>query len=299
MIFVMSNGAILSCSPRFLNMSVKFCGASAMPTSRRLGAELQPLLQRMQGQTGQAADQSSVKPDVLQISSDGELDAADQHVDVPRLYLVGDEAPDAALLALHKVGKYTHHAAVDLGPDRRVARELAADVDQHDFELTADLAVGGPRILLQKGAQALPGAFGDGRDLGPRQQVALEALGAPRKGLRATQLLDESRHETVELHAQRMLAIGPRVLDEAAGGSDDLAQKIGVGPVEVEQRRQLLADPFAQCCQRLLVGQDFLQRAQKLVEQALVPALFGAGTRQARGQRRQLDALQLRHDALA
>src|ERR1700716_2217440 len=250
MIFVMSNGAILSCSPRFLNMSVKFCGASAMRTSSRLGAELQPLLQRMQGQTGQAADQSSVKPDVLQISSHGELDAADQHVDVPRLHLVGDEAPDAALLALHKVGKYTHHAAVDLGADRRVTRELAADIDQHGFELAADLAVGGPRILLEEGPQALPGAFGDGGDLGSCQQVALEALGAARKGLRAAQLFDESCHETVELHAQRMPAIGPSVLDEAAGRSDDLAQEIGIGPVEVEQRRQLLAVPFLQGPQR-------------------------------------------------
>src|SRR5260370_25596002 len=147
-----------------------------MRTSSQLGAELHPLLQRMQGQTGQAADQSSVKPDVLQISSHGELDAADQHVDVPRLYLVGDEAPDAALLALHKVGKYTHHAAVDLGPDRGVARKLAANIDQHGFELTADLAVGGPRLLLQKGAQALPGAFGDRRELRPRHPLPLEAL---------------------------------------------------------------------------------------------------------------------------
>src|SRR5712671_5393650 len=208
MIFVMSKGAILSCSPRFLNMSVKFCGASAMPTSSRLGAELQPLLQRMQGQTGQAADQSSVKPDVLQISSHGELDAADQHVDVPCLHLVGDEAPDAALLALHKVGKYTHHAAVDLGADRRIARQLAADVDQHGFELTADLAVGSPRILLEEDAQALPGAFGDRGDLGPRQQVVLEAFGATRKGLRAAQPFDESCHETVEFQPQRMPAIG-------------------------------------------------------------------------------------------
>src|SRR6266851_5409863 len=143
MIFVMSKGAILSCSPRFLNISVKFCGASAMPTSSRLGGKLQPLLQRMQGQTGQAADQSAVEADVLQV------------------------APD-----------------VELGADRRVARKLAADFDQHGFELTADLAVGSARILLEEGAQALPGAFGDGGDLGPRQQVVLEAFGATRKGLR-------------------------------------------------------------------------------------------------------------------
>ena len=96
-----------------------------------------------------------------------------------------------------------------------------------------------------------------------------------------------------------MPAIGARVLDEAARGSDDLAQKVGIGPVEVEQRRQLLADPLAQRRQGLLVGQHLFQRAQKLVEQALVPALFGDGAQQSRRQRRQLDPFQLGHDPLA
>src|SRR4030081_251994 len=112
MIFVMSNGAILSCSPRFLNMSVKFCGASAMRTSCRLEAELQPLLQRMQGQTGQAADQSAVEAYVLHVAPHGELYPADHHVDVPRLHLVGNKASHPAFLALHEVGQDTHHAAV-------------------------------------------------------------------------------------------------------------------------------------------------------------------------------------------
>ena len=114
------------------------------------------------------------------------------------------------------------------------------------FELAADLAVGGPRILLEEGAQALPGAFGDGGDLRPRQQVALQALGAAREGLRVAQALDEARHKTVELAAQRMVRIGPRLLDEGGGRGHDLAQQVGVGAVEVEQRRQLLADLFAQ-----------------------------------------------------
>src|SRR6266404_7052203 len=171
MIFFTSNDGILSCSPKFLNMSVKFCGVSAMRTSCRSQAELQPLLQRVQGQTGQAADQSAIETDILQIASHGELDAADQHVDVPALHLIGDEAADAAFLALHEVGKDTHHAAVDLGADRRIACELAADIDQHGLELAADLAVGRPRILLEERAQALPGALGNRRDLRPRQQV--------------------------------------------------------------------------------------------------------------------------------
>src|SRR5215203_7045521 len=100
MILVMSKDGTLSCSPSFWNMSMKFWGASAMGTSCRSEAELQPLLQRVQGQSGQAADHGTVETDILQIGADGELDACDQHVDVPGLHLVGDEAADAALLAL-------------------------------------------------------------------------------------------------------------------------------------------------------------------------------------------------------
>ena len=77
-----------------------------------------------------------------------------------------------------EVGQDPHHAAVDLGADRRIARELAADLDQHGLELAAHLAVGCPRILLEEAFQALPGALGDRRHLRPRQQVALQALGA-------------------------------------------------------------------------------------------------------------------------
>src|SRR5438876_6920888 len=91
MILVTSNDGTLSCSPSFWNVSVKFCGASAIRTSSsRLQGELQPLLQRVQGQTGQPADQGSVEADVLQVAANGELDAADQHVDVPGFHLVGD-----------------------------------------------------------------------------------------------------------------------------------------------------------------------------------------------------------------
>src|SRR6266851_7390842 len=139
MILVTSKDGTFSCSPSLWNMSVKFCGVSAMRTSSELQAELQPLLQRMQGQTGQPADQGPVEADVLQVATDGELDAADQHVDVPTLHLVGDEVADAALLALYEIGQNAHHAAVDLGADRGVARQLAANIDQHGFELTSDL----------------------------------------------------------------------------------------------------------------------------------------------------------------
>src|SRR5262245_4191273 len=131
MILVTSTCGSLSCSPRFLNMSVKFWGAWAMGTSFQSEGELQPLLQRVQGQTGQTADHRTVEANVLQVAPHGELDAADQHVDVPGFHLVGDEVADTALLALHEVGKNTDHAVVDLGAYGRVVRELAADLDQH------------------------------------------------------------------------------------------------------------------------------------------------------------------------
>src|SRR5829696_182371 len=129
MILATSTCGSFSCSPRFLNMSVKLWGAWAMRTSFShwgSGDELQPLLQRVQGQTGKPADQGTIEADVLQIAPDGELDAADQHVDVPGLDLVGDEAAHAALLAFHEIGQDAHHAAVDLGADRQIARELSA-----------------------------------------------------------------------------------------------------------------------------------------------------------------------------
>src|SRR6267154_1240519 len=139
MILVTSNDGTLSCSPSLVNMSMKFCGVSAMRTSCRLQRELQPLLQRMQGQSGQPADQGTVEADVLQVAADGELDAADQHVDVPTLHLVSNEAADAALLAVHEIGQNPHHAAVDLGADRGIPRQLPANIDQHGFELASDL----------------------------------------------------------------------------------------------------------------------------------------------------------------
>src|SRR3990167_3747322 len=110
MIFVMSKDGTLSCSPNFLNISVKFCPASAMRTSCRLQVQLQPLLQGVQGQSGQPADHGTIETDILQITADREFDAADQHVDVPGFHLIGDEAADAAFLSLHEVRSEEHHA---------------------------------------------------------------------------------------------------------------------------------------------------------------------------------------------
>ena len=91
--------------------------------------------------------------------------------------------PTPLFWRLHEVGEHPHHAAVDLGADRRIVRELAADIDQHGLELPPNLAVGRTRVLLEEAAQALPGALGHGRDLRPRQQVALQPFGTTREGI--------------------------------------------------------------------------------------------------------------------
>src|SRR5215207_10022596 len=102
MIFAMSKDGTLSCSPNFLKISVKFCPASAMRTSCRLRVELQPLLECVQGQSGQSTDHGAIEADKLQVAADREFDATDQHVDVPGLHLVGNETAHAALLSLHE-----------------------------------------------------------------------------------------------------------------------------------------------------------------------------------------------------
>src|SRR5258708_15039831 len=137
MILVPSKDGTFSCSPSLWTMSVKLWGVSAMRTSSELQGELKPLLPRVQGESGRPADQGTVEADVLQVAAHRELDAADQHVDVPALHLVGDEAADAALLGFHEIGQTPHHAAVDLGANRGIARQLAANIDQHGFELTS------------------------------------------------------------------------------------------------------------------------------------------------------------------
>src|SRR4051794_34644900 len=123
-----------------------------MRASFRSEGELQPLLQPVQGQTGQAADQRTVEADILQVVPDGELDPSDQYVDVPGFHLIGDEPSDAALLALHEVAQHTHHAAIDLGPDRRVALQLPTDIDQHRLELTPDVRFPARHVALEKSA---------------------------------------------------------------------------------------------------------------------------------------------------
>ena len=90
-----------------------------------------------------------------------------------------------------------------------------------------------------------------------------------------------------------MVRILARLGDEGGGRSHDLAQQIGLGRVELEQRRQLGADLLAHRLQRLLVRQQLLQHAQQLVEQAPVLALLGDRAQQPGRQRRQLEALQL------
>ena len=139
---------------------------------------------------------------------------------------------------------------------------------------------------------------GERRDFRPGEQIALQRLGPPGEGARGAQPLDEALREPVEFGAQRMVGICPCLLDEGDCRGHDLAQQIGIGAIELEHRRQLLTDFLPQGRQRLLVGQELLQHAQQLVEQAPVLAFLGDRAQQAGSERRDLDLLKLRLHAL-
>ena len=122
----------------------------------------------------------------------------------------------------------------------------------------------------------------------------LQLLGTCGEIGRMAQSFDEAPHKAVELAAQRMIGIAPRFLDERRRRGHDLAQEICVGAIEVEQRRQFLADLFAQGGQCFLVGQHLVERNQKLVQQPLVASRLRHRAQEAGRQRRQLDPLEFR-----
>ena len=87
--------------------------------------------------------------------------------------------------------------------------ELAAALDQHRFELAADLRILAAGIALEEGAQAVPRTLGQRHHLRPRQQLALQLLGAAGEGRASVRSCStKPLHEAVELGAQRMVGIG-------------------------------------------------------------------------------------------
>ena len=94
-----------------------------------------------------------------------------------------------------------------------------------------------------------------------------------------------------------MLRILAHFLEEGGRGSDDPVHQEFVGPIEFQQRRQFGADLVADHRHGLGLGQGLMHHAQDAVEQALVLALLHEAAQRAGGERRQIDRLQLRHDA--
>ena len=115
----------------------------------------------MQGQTGQAADQHAVEPDVLQVAADGELDAADQQVEIPDLTWSAIKRPTPLFWLSTKSASASTKPRLMSAQIGGSAGELAADVDQEGVEVAADLALGRLRIIFQEIAQALPDLLGD------------------------------------------------------------------------------------------------------------------------------------------
>ena len=175
---------------------------------------------------------------------------------------------------------------------------MPADIDEHRRQMLADHRIVGLRVLFDEGAHAAPDILRKLAELRPGEQIALQLLGALGVVPGVAQPIDEAVHETVEFLPHRMIGIGPHLLEQRAGGGDDLLQQIGVGAEQVEQRRQLLADPLAHRRQRLLVVQESADDLGELVEQLLVPAVVGEGRQQVGRERRELHLLDLVEHAL-
>ena len=100
-----------------------------------------------------------------------------------------------------------------------------------------------------------------------------------------------------------MVGIRPHLVQQGARRGDDALEQIGIGPEQVEDRRQFLSDPVAHGRQRAFVAQEPACHSQELVEQLLVAPVVAEGRQQFGRQRRQRNLFdlfdeQLRSEAL-
>jgi len=121
------------------------------------------------------------------------------------------------------------------------------------------------RLARDEAPDARPEALGELAELRTCEELRLEGLELLLIAFRRPQLLDPQGDEPVELAPQRMVRIGPCLLEESGGRGHDLAQEIGVGPEQVEQARQLGPDLVANALERL-----------GLAEQAADPSIMRA-----------------------
>ncbi len=90
-----------------------------------------------------------------------------------------------------------------------------------------------------------------------------------------------------------MLRIAADLFEERGRGGDDLVQQIFVGTIELEQRRQFVADFRADHRHGFWLGQRFMNTAQDVIEQPLMPAFPHESAQRAGGERGEIDRLQL------
>jgi hypothetical protein len=94
-----------------------------------------------------------------------------------------------------------------------------------------------------------------------------------------------------------MIGIVAHLVEEMSSGRHDAIHQETIGTVEFQQRRQFVADFFADDSHGLGRGQRLMHRAQEIVEQPLMPVLLHERAQGAGGERRQIDRRQLRGDA--
>ena len=112
------------------------------------------------------------------------------------------------------------------------------------------------------------------------------------------EFFDERQDQPVELAAERMLGIGPHVLEERRGGCGDLLHHVGIGAVEAQDGRQLVADFFANGGQHLRLVDRLVDRSQEVIEQRAMAACAHERAKRADGERGQIERLQAADDLL-
>src|SRR5437763_12966886 len=86
-------------------------------------------------EAGEAADQRTVEPDVLQVAADVDFDQRNQLRHVPRFDLVGDEGRDAPLLVGDESSLHRHQALVDLAAQLGIGGERFTGGKEHAGEM--------------------------------------------------------------------------------------------------------------------------------------------------------------------
>src|SRR5256886_7034455 len=120
------------------------------------------LRHRVDREPDQPTDERAVDPDELQISPDGQLEAARRRLRVPTGDRLGDQVANLVAIPLHHRGRQVDHQVVDLGEQGFVRQQRCAELAQATLQ--------GPGVA----SAVRPGRVGDD--------------GAPRRDRKSTRL---------------------------------------------------------------------------------------------------------------